>query len=425
MKQEILDNIQNPSSLERLFRKSQTEFTESFNELYPEINLLPIAQFWKVRLEEDSDGKVTEIIPGVNESIAGSKNFKLIFTILAAFICGTVIKIPQIFGLDMQKFLIDNLPFVLFPALSIYYLLKFKAESRKYLIIFSIVLAAVLFMNLIPWQDSSQTRILSALHFSFITWILLGASYVSFDLSSRTGRMLFLKRNGDMLILMGVIICCGMLLIMLSVAMFSVIEVKLDKVLENYVVIYGLVSAPLIANYMIESSPKIISRVAPFISKIFTPLMLIAMTGFLTALIFFAKDPFNNREELIVFNVLLAAIIGVLIFSFSGNSENHRSVYNKILLLLSMEAMIINSIAVSAIVYRLFSFGVSPNRIAVLGANLLLFANLILITIKLIQFIRNKAAAENVESGMTVMLPYYAVWAVIIAVLMPMFFWFR
>ena len=90
-----------------------------------------------------------------------------------------------------------------------------------------------------------------------------------------------------------------------------------------------------------------------------------------------------------------------------------------------MEAMIINLIALSAIVYRLFSFGVSPNRIAVLGANLLLFANLILITIKLIQFIRNKTAAENVESSMTVMLPYYAVWALIIAVLMPVFFWFK
>jgi hypothetical protein len=211
---------------------------------------------------------------------------------------------------------------------------------------------------------------------------------------------------------------------MLTFAMFSVIKVRIDHIVGDYVVVYGLASAPLVANYMIESSPKIINKVAPFISKLFTPLMLVVMTGFLIALVFFAKDPFNNREELIVFNVMLAAIIAVVIFTFSGNSENYRSVYNKILLLLSLEAMIINSIALSAIVYRLFAFGVSPNRIAVLGANLLLFSNLILITLKLIQFIRNKAAAENVESSMTNMLPFYAVWAGIVAVLMPLFFGF-
>ena len=149
------------------------------------------------------------------------------------------------------------------------------------------------------------------------------------------------------------------------------------------------------------------------------------MTGFLAALVFFAKDPFNNREELIVFNVLLGAIIAVVVFTFSGSAENHRSIYNKILLLLSIEALVINSIALSAIIYRLFSFGLTPNRIAVLGANLLLFSNLILITFKLFQFIRKKAEAESVEKSMSDMLPIYAVWAVIVAVLMPLFFWFK
>jgi hypothetical protein len=327
--------------------------------------------------------------------------------------------------LNAESFIIENIPFVLFPALTLFYLIKYKAESKKYLIIFSIVFISVLFMNLIPWQDSSNTKILSAIHFSFITWIMLGAAYVKFDLSPGKARMLFLKRNGDTFILTGVILCAGMLLIMLTVAMFKVIEIRIDKILEDYIVVYGLVSVPIIANYMIESSPKIINKVAPFISKIFTPLMLIVMTGFLTALIFFAKDPFNNREELIVFNILLIAIMGVIVFTFSGNSANYKSVYNKILLLLSFEALIINSIALSAIIYRLLSFGASPNKIAILGANVLLFTNLVLITFKLIQFVRNKTTADNVEKNMTKMLPYYAVWAVIIAVLLPVIFSFK
>ncbi len=425
MKQEIIDNIENPSMLEKLYRGNKEGFELDFREAYPGISQFPLAQFWKVRFETEeninTDGQISSAI---NSSRADNK-FQIIFTVFAALICGTIFKIPQVFGLNAQNFIIDNIPNVLFPALTLYYLLKYNAENKKYTIIFSTVLISVLFMNLVPWQEHSDTRILSALHFSFITWLLLGAAYVNFDLSSQNARMQFLKRNGDMLILTGVIICCGMLLIMLSVSMFSVIKVKIDKILEDYVAVYGLVSAPIVANYMIESSPKIISRVAPFISKVFTPLILIVMTGFLTALIFFAKDPFNNREELIVFNILLIAIIGVVVFTFPGNSANYRSVYNKILLLLSFEALIINSIALSAIIYRLYAFGVTPNKIAVLGANLLLFSNLILITIKLIQFIRNKAVSGNVENSMTVMLPYYAVWAILISIVLPFIFSFK
>lgn len=425
MKQEIIQNIKDPEALEKLYRKDKSGFIVSFSELFPEIKDSPLAQFWQIRLQGEilTEGKEEDLTDTQNITPAGK--FNLIYTVIAGLVCGTIIKIPQIFGINSQNFIIDNIAFTVLPALALFYLLKFEAERKRYFIIFSGVLAGVLYMNLLPWQDGSQTRILSAVHFSFIMWVVLGAAYMNFDITSRNARMQFLKRNGDTFVLSGVIICAGMLLTMLTVAMFGVIKVRIDNILGDYVVVYGLASAPLVANFMIESSPKIINKVAPFISKLFTPLMLIVMTGFLIALIFFAKDPFNNREELIVFNVLLGAIIAVVVFTFSGNSENHRSVYNKILLLLSIEAMIINSIALSAIVYRLFAFGVSPNRIAVLGANLLLFSNLILITIKLIQFIRNKAAAESVESGMTVMLPYYAVWAVIVAVLMPVFFWFK
>ncbi len=425
MKQEIIQNIKNPEALEKLYREDKSGFTVSFSELYPEVKDIPLAQFWQIRLQGEilTEGKEEDLSDTQNITPAGK--FNLIYTVIAGLVCGTIFKIPQIFGINSQNFITDNIAFTVLPALALFYLLKFEAERKKYIIIFSGVLAGVLYMNLLPWQDGSQTRILSAVHFSFIMWVVLGAAYMNFDITSRNARMQFLKRNGDTFVLSGVIICAGMLLTMLTVAMFGVIKVRIDNILGDYVVVYGLASAPLVANFMIESSPKIINKVAPFISKLFTPLMLIVMTGFLIALIFFAKDPFNNREELIVFNVLLGAIIAVVVFTFSGNSENHRSVYNKILLLLSIEAMIINSIALSAIVYRLFSFGVSPNRIAVLGANLLLFSNLILITVKLIKFVRNKAAAENVESGMTVMLPYYAVWAVIVAVLMPVFFWFK
>ncbi|MBL8017489.1 MAG: hypothetical protein JNK43_09480 [Ignavibacteria bacterium] len=421
MKEQIISGINDPVTLEKLYRENKTEFRNDFMDIYPQIESSELAKFWNIRLQDDKP----DVSPEESSVSSSAGRFSLIFTVAAAFICGTIFKIPQIFGLNSEYFVIDNAAFVLFPALTVFYLIKNNAEQKKYILLFSVILAFTIFMNVLPWNGRSDTRILSALHFSFVTWLILGASFVNFDVTSPKARMLFLKRNGDTIILTGVLLCAGMVLTMLTVSMFSVIKVRIDKLLENYVVVYGLVSAPLAANYMIERSPKIINKVAPFISRIFTPLMLVVMTGFLAALVFYAKDPFNNREELIIFNILLAAIIAVIIFTFSGNSENHRSVYNKILLLLSVEALVINSIALSAIIYRLFSFGVSPNKIAVLGANLLLFLNLIIITIKLVQFVMSKTSAESVEKSMTDLLPYYGVWAAIVAILMPLFFAFK
>lgn len=421
MKEKIISGIKDPIILEKLYRENKAEFRSGFKEIYPQFERSDLAKFWNIRLQDE----MHEAVSAEGSLSSSTGRFSLIFTVAAVFICGSIFKIPQIFGLNTEYFVIDNAAFVLFPALALFYLIKNEAAQKKYVFIFAAVLASAVFMNIIPWAGRSDTRILSALHFSFVTWLILGASYMNFDITSPKARMLFLKRNGDTIILTGVLLCAGMVLIMLTVAMFKVIQVKIDSILENYVVVYGLVSAPLATNYMIESSPKIISKVAPFISKIFTPLMLVIMTGFLAALIFFAKDPFNNREELIIFNILLVAIIAVIIFTFSGNSENYRSVYNKILLLLSIEALIINCIALSAIIYRLFSFGLSPNKIAVLGANLLLFLNLILITVKLVQFVRNRASSESVEKSMTDLLPLYGVWAAIVAILMPLFFAFK
>lgn len=422
MKNEILTNIDYPEKLEKLYRSNNEEFKKSFNDVYTEIRDNPLVRFWKLRLDEN-DIAADEISPGTDDTSKGN-NKGLIYTIAAVFVCGTILKIPQVFGLDMQNFLTSNLPSIIFPALAVYYLLKYRQESKKYVIILSSAAIISLFMNLLPWSRLTDTHLLSSFHFSFITWILLGAAYVNFDIFSSTARMQFIRRNGDMFILTGVLLCAGMVLIMLTVAMFKVIQVKLDYILENYVVIYGLVAAPFAANYMIESSPKIINRVAPFISKLFTPLMLVVMTGFLVSLVFYAKDPFNNREELIVFNVLLAAIIAVIVFSFSAGSGSSKT-YNRILVLLSVEGLIVNSIALAGIIYRLVTFGVSPNRIAVIGANLLLFINLIIIALNLLKYLRSKTASDKVENSMTLMLPYYAVWAIIIAVIIPFVFGFK
>lgn len=425
MKEEIISNTASPLKLEELYRLNPAGFIQSFSEVYETIKEQPIAEFWRSRLQYESQ-PLNEAVIDLTEP--GEKKFNLTFTIIAALFAGTFIKIGDMFGLPLDEYVRDNIAFFVLPLLCIYYIIKNKIHAVQTVIFGVVVVISVLFMNLSPWEQKSDTQLLSSLHIVFIMWAFLGLAFTSFDLKARDKQMQFIRRNGDVAVLTGVIIICGVFLTALTQGLFQAIGIKLPEEVFKHIAMYGLAASPIVANYMVESSPKIINKVTPFISNIFTPLILVLMTVFIIVLTFFANDPINSRHELIVFNVLLAVNMGVIVFSFSaeaGNTLKRGSFQNKVLLVLSGEALLINIIALCAIVYRLFAFGISPNRIAVLGVNALMFINLIAIAVKLYGYVRATQDTGAVHKSMTMMLPWYTLWAAIAAFVFPFIFWFK
>jgi hypothetical protein len=86
---------------------------------------------------------------------------------------------------------------------------------------------------------------------------------------------------------------------------------------------------------------------------------------------------------------------------------------------LSLLTIIANGIAVSAITIRLNAFGFSPNRIAVIGTNLLMFIHLVFVALALLKNIRGKSSIDSVESAIAKFIPVYAIWAAFITFVMP------
>jgi hypothetical protein len=92
---------------------------------------------------------------------------------------------------------------------------------------------------------------------------------------------------------------------------------------------------------------------------------------------------------------------------------------------LSLLTILVNFIAVSAIVYRINEFGLSPNRIAVLGGNLLIFINLLLVSYKLFLTSFKNGSIEEIEKTIAGYLPVYAIWTGLVAFLIPVLFQFK
>jgi hypothetical protein len=144
---------------------------------------------------------------------------------------------------------------------------------------------------------------------------------------------------------------------------------------------------------------------------------------FLVALAISGKDPYSDREFLLLFNVMLLGVMAVIVFSISETSIAGKQKFNEmILFVLSIITVIIDLIALSAIFYRLGAFGITPNRLAVLGSNILILGNLALLIIDLYKVNFRNALIRKVELTIAKYIPVYLIWILFVIIGFPLIF---
>ena len=164
-------------------------------------------------------------------------------------------------------------------------------------------------------------------------------------------------------------------------------------------------------------------KIAPIIANIFSPLVLITLISFLIAFAISGKDPYNDRDFLLIFNIVLFGVMAIIVFSISETSIKRKQKFNEmILLILSIVTIITDLVALSAIFYRLAEYGITPNRLAVLGSNILIFINLVLIMIDLYKINFRKTSIEKVGLTISKYLPVYLIWTLIVTFGFPFIF---
>jgi hypothetical protein len=222
------------------------------------------------------------------------------------------------------------------------------------------------------------------------------------------------------------ILISGGIMSAITIGLFELIGFKIEDIYFNYFGILGLASAPIIATYLVQTNPQLVGRVSPVIAKIFSPLVLVMLLVFLGAVIVSGKDPYNDREFLLIFNLLLIGVMAIIFFSAVESSMGSKSRAEMwILLLLSVVTIAVNSIALSAILFRISEWGISPNRAAVLGSNILILINLIVVTAQLYKLLFKRAGSEEIGNAIARYLPIYVIWTIIVTFIFPFIFWFK
>lgn len=408
----IIKNMADPHELERMFRKDSEAFKRDFEEAWEQNPNSQILSIWYERLyysetenlEKTSRLKRDFLVMGVLAIMAGTST-RILFHFIEQ---NTIAPINLIFGI---------IPFI--TAFFVY-----KSGPRKnviFTIVFLFLISAV-YLNMLPLEEKDSI-ILAYLHFPVFLWVVAGIAFAGDEYSVRGKRLAYLKFNGEFCILYASMAISGMLLSMITMQLFIIIGMDIEDFYFKNIVLFGAAALAVVASYLVSRDLKLAKNIAPYLAKIFSPLVLITLLAYLVTVIWAGKNPFLDRDFLLVFNGILLLVLIVTIFSITeSGAKEKRNISDYVNLALILLALIIDGVALSAIVFRLSSYGISPNRLAVLGVNLLIFANLIWIMGSYAGFLRNKTGTEAIQDSITKYLPIYGLWAAFVTFAFPLIF---
>ena len=435
MEKKIVEAMNSPKELEILYRENPVEFFKAFPPVFVSHPESTILQVWQERLGYETETEKEQTI-----SAWSFKNILILLLLIA--IAGTIFKLPDYFtSIDDSWFYNRNLALVFIAPLIAYFIQRTK--SPKFIVlVFLITAGSLIYLNLLPSRGDSPYQFSkmygafddaltnAEIHIPLFLWLLAGVAFAGKNWKESSARMGFLRYNGEVIIYTTILIIGGAILFSITLALLNFIEksYELSDWYQEYVIMYGLVSAPIIATFLLD---KVIDKrlnIAPTIAKIFTPLFLITTFAYLIIMVVYQKNPFGDREYLMALNFLLIIVLGLLIFTIAErNTISPPSTNDYLNIGLAITIIILDAVALSATLFRSASdvYGLTPNRIAILGINFLVFIHLSGILIHYVRFIWKGQPFEKLENWIASYLPYYAIWAILVSILLPIFFWYK
>jgi hypothetical protein len=212
----------------------------------------------------------------------------------------------------------------------------------------------------------------------------------------------------------------------LTMFIFGAIGLDMEALITTWVLPCGALGAVIIASWLVEAKQSVIENMAPVLTMLFTPLLTMMLLAFLGTMLFTGSGIDVEREVLIGFDLLLVVVVGLLLYAISARDpQKEPGFFDWLQLVLVVCALLVDALALWAILARITEFGFSPNRVAALGENLILVVNLGWSAVIYTRFLRGRTGFVTLERWQTSYLPVYAVWFWIVVVIFPLMFSFR
>ena len=370
--------------------------------------------------------------PDAADESANSSHVEMLVVLGLAIAAAVAVKLPALFSIplspdeEVPSFYFRNASLFVFPLLAVYFMWKRGWNAVSGLWLALPFAAGAVFANVFSFPTGSDTEVLTALHLPIALWLAVGFAYVRGRWLADGGRMNFVRFSGELAIYYVLIALGGGVLTGFTFMMFAAIGMNAEWFVGPWLIPCGAAGAVIIASWLVEAKQSVIENMAPVLTRLFTPLFTVLLLMFLATMAW-TGNPINvEREVLIGFDLLLAVVVGLVLYAASARDpEAPPDFFDGLQLLLVVSALVVDGVALWAIAARISEFGFTPNRVAALGENLILLVNLAWSAWLYASFLRHRGSFAALERWQIAYLPVYSVWAALVVVVFPPVFGYQ
>ena len=343
---------------------------------------------------------------------------------LAAAVAIQVARLAAQFPDEEPGWFFRNITLFVLPFLAAYFAHLRRLDARGWALTAAPFVLVALVVNLYPYRADSATEVVVTLHLPVVLWFAVALPYMGGTFGSHERRMDFVRFTGEWVIYYALIALGGGVLLGLTAMIFEPIGIDVERVIE-WVLPSGVAGAAIVAAWLVESKQHVVENMAPVLTMLFTPLFAVMLT--VAAATYAASgvaDGFD-RELLGVFDALLVVVLGLVLYAMSAREPSASAgLMDRVQLLAVASALVLDVMVLGTMVARIGDLGLTPNRVAALGLNLVLLVNLAGAAWLSLRFLTGRIAFHRIERWQTSYLPVFALWVAAVVVLLPPLFAF-
>lgn len=404
----IEDAIDNPEEMEFLYRNNSGSFQKTYLKVLKDNPDSILLRAWKARLEYTKN-QVRKL------------SYKdLAIMLLICFIAGSLLKIPQWTSVNEADFYPRFSALIPLSAMFIFTMYMREWPRKRLLAGCAFIGICTANILIIPdkWDDVYE---LACFSLPFLLWTGYGVARLGGKWRSHEDRIEYLRFTGELIIHSGLFMIGGSILLLLTGGVFTMLNLSEAWILE-YMAIYGLGSIPLIAAWATDTYSAA-RKLVPLLAQIFSPLLLTLTVLYMGAMALNTHELLEERSTLLIYNILLLCVLATAVFTLTGRGERESGrLQTSVISLMILSTLILDLIAIYAIGWRISEFGITSNRFAVLGSNIVVFVNLAMMGYGYLRYWLNKGSLSDIEKLLGNFLPVYTVWTFFSVFIQPWIF---
>ncbi len=278
-----------------------------------------------------------------------------------------------------------------------------------------------------------QYLTLGGIHLVLMAWAAVGL-YVLIGQSDVESRFAFLVKSLEVVVIGGLFAIVLGLFTGITFTLFDALRVYPSDVVYRLFFMGGSGLVPVLAVATVYD-PLVPMReqnfragISIFVSlllRIFVPLSILVLLVYIGFIPFRFMEPFYHREALIGYNVMLFAVVGLLLGATPAPGvplgEAQARWLRRGLVTVAALALIVSVYALAAIIFRTWWDGFTPNRITVIGWNLV---NIAFLAVLLYRQSRATPATwiQEIWRNFAQWAVVYPVWGLVLLLSLPWFF---